>query len=56
MEYRVSYEYRGTVEVFVDAENVEEAMNKGIEEADEAILNNLHVYDIRAKAAKKRPS
>lgn len=49
MKYKVTYEYRGSVEVEVEAESEKEADDKGIEEADELIGNHLSIYGATVK-------
>lgn len=49
MKYKVTYEYRGTVEVEVEARNEVEADELGIDEADELIKQNLSIYGATVK-------
>jgi len=51
MKYKVTYEYRGTVTLDVEAPSAEEAENAGQREADEAIVGALSVYDVTARPA-----
>lgn len=51
MKYKVTYEYRGTVTVDVEADNEGKAEDAGMQEADEAISRNLSLYDVEVREA-----
>lgn len=47
MKYKVLFEYRGHVTIQVDAESEEAAKKVALPEADEAILYNLEVSELK---------
>jgi hypothetical protein len=47
--YKVTYEYRGSVTVSVEARSEEEAETLGLEEADQDINGALSVYDVKVR-------
>ena len=51
MKYKVTYEYRGTVTVDVDAKDEKEAEDKAMDQTDELIIGCLTVYDVQVRAA-----
>ena len=45
MKYKVTYEYRARVTVEVEADNEKDAVENGLEEADEGINGAINLYD-----------